>query len=89
MRLWPGAERFIELFAPEIILLQCGADSLDGDPLTDLRYTPAVHAMVARRLCALADSTAQGRLLALGGGGYDLDNLSQAWCRVIEMLLPV
>jgi len=57
-----------------------------GDPLADLRLTPAAHAHAARRLAALAGRHAAGRLMAFGGGGYHLENLSAAWCAVLEAL---
>ena len=79
---WDRAESFVDAHAPEFILLQCGADSIAGDPITHLQYTPAAHAHAARRLCALADRHCQGRLLALGGGGYNRDNLARAWTAV-------
>ena len=72
--------------APELILLQCGADSLAGDPITHLRYSAEAHAHAARRLRALADRHAAGRLLAMGGGGYNRANLARAWTRVVEEL---
>lgn len=84
---WAEAERFLEAAAPQFILLQCGADSLKGDPLTHLGLSAAAHGHVARRLARLADHHCAGRLVALGGGGYDPDNLGAAWCAVIEGLL--
>ncbi|MGH8706117.1 MAG: hypothetical protein ACREUO_11965 [Burkholderiales bacterium] len=84
---WQEAERLIERAAPEFVILQCGADSLAGDPLADLRLTPAAHAHAARRLVALAERHAQGRLMAFGGGGYSLENLALAWCVVLEALV--
>jgi acetoin utilization protein AcuC len=83
---WDEAESFLERFAPEFVILQCGADGLAGDPLADLRLTPAAHAHAARRLVALAERHAGGRLMAFGGGGYNLENLSMAWCAVLEVL---
>ena len=80
-------ERFVDGYAPQFVILQCGADSLAGDPLADLRLTPAAHAHAARRLAALAERHAQGRLMAFGGGGYRLENLGVAWCAVLEALL--
>jgi acetoin utilization protein AcuC len=84
---WDKAEAFVRQARPEFILLQAGADSLDGDPITHLRYTPAAHAHAARRLRVLADELCQGRLLATGGGGYNRDNLAAAWCAVVEAML--
>ncbi len=85
-RAWDEAEAFVERHAPEFVILQCGADGLAGDPLADLRLTPAAHAHAARRLVALAERHAGGRLMAFGGGGYSLENLSQAWCTVLGVL---
>jgi acetoin utilization protein AcuC len=84
---WPRVEEFVRAGQPEIILLQAGADSIAGDPLTHLRYTPAVHAHAARRLRALADELCGGRIVATGGGGYNRANLAAAWCAVVEALL--
>jgi acetoin utilization protein AcuC len=83
---WPAVMRHLERFAPEFILLQCGADSIEGDPITHLRFSPAVHGRAARELAELADRLGHGRVLALGGGGYNRSNLSKAWCSVVESL---
>ncbi|MEO7402266.1 MAG: acetoin utilization protein AcuC, partial [Burkholderiales bacterium] len=72
---WERAEDQIDRFAPEIILFQCGADGLAGDPLAGLRYTRAAHAHATKRLCVIAERHCKGRLMAFGGGGYDLGNL--------------
>lgn len=85
--IWPEAENFLTQKKPEVILLQCGADSLKGDPITHLHYSEATHAHVTRRLCTLADRHSRGRLLALGGGGYNLDNLATAWSAVVEAMV--
>jgi acetoin utilization protein AcuC len=84
---WNSAEAFIEKFKPEFILLQCGADSLAGDPITQLKLSSHFHAHVAKRLSLLADKFCQGRLLAMGGGGYNLNNIKMAWNDVIEELM--
>lgn len=78
------AEVFVEAFRPEIVLFQCGVDSLAGDPLTHLQFSPSCHKFAAERLCRIADRSAAGRLLAFGGGGYDLKNIAQGWCGVVE-----
>ncbi|HET7132107.1 MAG TPA: acetoin utilization protein AcuC [Gammaproteobacteria bacterium] len=83
---WEEVERYLDAARPELFLLQCGADSLAGDPITHLRYTPEAHAHAARRVAALADRHAQGRVLAMGGGGYNRMNLARAWTRVCEEL---
>lgn len=86
-KVWESAERFLDQAQPEFILMQCGADSLAGDPITHLEYSEAAHRHAAVRLKALAERHCQGRLLALGGGGYNRDNLARAWTAVVEALL--
>jgi acetoin utilization protein AcuC len=84
---WPLVMAHLEKFAPEFIILQCGADSLGGDPITHLRLTPQSHGRAARELKALAERLGHGRVLALGGGGYNRQNLAQGWNAVVENLL--
>ena len=83
---WEKGLAHLRRHQPEFLILQCGADGLAGDPLADLRYTTAVHARVARDVRALADELCGGRLMAFGGGGYDLGNLAAAWTAVLREL---
>lgn len=87
MAAWARAEAHVAAARPEFIILQCGADSLAGDPITHLSLSADAHGFAARRLCAMAEEVAQGRFLALGGGGYAHANLAAAWCAVVESLL--
>ena len=84
---WPEVIALLERHRPAFIILQCGADGLAGDPLAHLRLSAATHGMAARSLAQLADRLGHGRLLALGGGGYDRGNLAAAWSAVVEALL--
>nr|WP_298724715.1 acetoin utilization protein AcuC [uncultured Steroidobacter sp.] len=84
---WARVEQYLLAGRPEFILLQCGADSLAGDPITHLRFSEAAHAHAAARLCAIADQLGHGRVVAMGGGGYNRRNLARAWTRVVESFL--
>ena len=84
---WPAMLEHVARFEPAFIVLQCGADSIAGDPITHLELTSACHARAARELCALADRLGHGRVLALGGGGYDRGNLARAWSDVVGALI--
>ena len=86
-RAWEQVEAFIDAGRPEFILFQCGADSIAGDPITHLRYSPAAHRHATQRLLHLAGRHCSGRLLALGGGGYNRGNLALAWTAVVQALL--
>lgn len=87
MAAWARVEAFIAAARPEIILLQCGADSLAGDPITHLNYSAKAHAHAASRLAAIAADCGHGRVLAMGGGGYNRGNLARAWVAVVNALL--
>ena len=87
LKVWPKVEVLLREQHPEFILLQCGADSIAGDPLAHLQYSPAVHAYAAKRLCLLANELCEGKVMAFGGGGYDRYNLAQAWSGVVKELL--
>jgi len=81
---WKPVEAHLEEHQPEFIIFQCGADSIEGDPLAHLRLTEEAHAHAARRLVDVANRHAKGRILGVGGGGYNRQNLARAWSRVLR-----
>lgn len=64
----------VRAFRPDVVVAQLGIDSHRTDPLTHLALSVEGFAEAVRRILALAP-----RLLALGGGGYDLGNVARAW----------
>ncbi|MDG6908206.1 MAG: acetoin utilization protein AcuC, partial [Nitrososphaerota archaeon] len=87
MKAFENVEAFIRKFRPELIFFQCGADGMNGDPITQLLYTSAAHSFAASRLHKLAHEICDGRIVAMGGGGYDPRNVDAAWTAVIRKLL--
>ena len=86
-RAWARVESYLDAQKPEFILMQCGADSLEGDPITHMTWTEEAHAHAAARLCALAEKHCNGRIVATGGGGYNRRNIARAWTRVVESFI--
>ena len=86
MTAWNKVEQYLQLHSPEFVLLQCGVDSMADDPLTHLRFTEAAHAHATQRLCELTTSWGHGRVLAMGGGGYNRGNVARGWTRVVKSL---
>jgi acetoin utilization protein AcuC len=84
---WARVLVHIEAASPEFIILQCGADSIAGDPLTHLQFSPQAHAQAAQDLCAMAERLGHGRLLGLGGGGYNRRNLAVTWTGVVRAMV--
>jgi acetoin utilization protein AcuC len=78
-------ENFIDSMKFELIIFQCGADGLSGDPLTHLRYSEKSHEYAAQVLHRIAHERSHGRIIGLGGGGYNTQNLANAWNMVVEV----
>jgi len=81
---WRRVVAYLDAAQPEFILFQCGADSLEGDPITHLCFTEQAHADAAAMLCRLADKHCEGRIVGAGGGGYNRRNIARAWTRVVR-----
>ncbi|PYM59418.1 MAG: acetoin utilization protein AcuC [Candidatus Rokuibacteriota bacterium] len=64
----------LRAFAPDAIVLQLGIDSHRTDPLTHLAWTVQGFTKIVARLLEFSP-----RIVALGGGGYDLPNVARAW----------
>ena len=87
MAAWERVEAHLQEHKPEFIVFQAGADSIAGDPLAHLQYTPAAHAHAAQRLCVLANEMCGGRIMGFGGGGYNRNNLALGWCGVLNAFI--
>ena len=86
-RVWPKVESFVRAGKPEFILFQAGADSIKNDPITHMAFSPVAHGHAARQLCRLADEFCDGRIIAMGGGGYNRTNLALGWNAVVDAML--
>jgi acetoin utilization protein AcuC len=86
-KVWPLVENYLRDNEPEFILLQCGADSIKGDPITNMEFSPAAHAEAARSLRRIAEDCCHGRMLAMGGGGYNHDNIAKGWTAVVDAMV--
>ncbi len=73
-------------FAPDFVLISAGFDCDGRDPLGGLRVTPAGIAHMTQTLCAVAAETAQGRVVAVLEGGYDLDALVEGVDAVLRVM---
>jgi acetoin utilization protein AcuC len=84
---WRLVDDFLQDLDAEFVVMQCGADSIAGDPITHLKYTPASHAHALQALKRYAKERCGGRLLALGGGGYNHNNIARTWTRLVAELV--
>lgn len=80
-------DEFAKNAKPEFILMQCGADSLRADLLGRLEFSKRYHQEVAYELHKISHLFCDGRLVALGGGGYNPKNCADAWLSVFNSLV--
>ncbi len=78
----------LRAFQPEVLVTQHGADTHVEDPLANLALSVDGQRAAHRALAELADTTAGGRWLALGGGGYSLFRVvPRSWTHLLGVLL--
>ncbi|MFC6012614.1 acetoin utilization protein AcuC [Nocardia lasii] len=81
----PGA---VAAFRPQIIISQCGVDTHREDPLADLELTVDGQRAAFLAMRDLADEYAEGRWLAIGGGGYGVVRVvPRAWTHLLAAAL--
>ena len=64
----------LEAYAPDVIVLELGMDTLAGDPLTHLRMTNNIVVEILEPLLRYGCP-----LLVAGGGGYHIENTVRGW----------
>jgi acetoin utilization protein AcuC len=67
----------LQAFAPDAIVLQCGADAVEEAPQSRLSLSNNAHWDVVRSILGMAP-----RLLVLGGGGYNPWSVGRLWSGV-------
>ena len=71
-QMFPALRRF----APELLIISAGFDAHHLDPLGGLAFTDDDFHWVTRELMAIADVSAQGRVVSILEGGYSLQGLA-------------
>jgi acetoin utilization deacetylase AcuC-like enzyme len=74
-------------FKPDILVISAGFDAHTRDPLANLNLVEADYAWVTKKLMEIADKCAQGRIVSLLEGGYDLQGLSRSVAAHVTALM--
>ncbi|MCQ2818093.1 MAG: histone deacetylase [archaeon] len=69
-------------YRPDVIVMQCGADSINQDKLGDFNMTLRGHGECVKMVKSL-----NLPLLLLGGGGYTIENVSRCWTYETGLIL--
>jgi acetoin utilization deacetylase AcuC-like enzyme len=64
-------------YAPDLILVSTGFDTYHADPLGGMKMTAQGYGTLTAELLEVAGGSAQGRLILMLEGGYNLEGLSQ------------
>ena len=67
----------LDAFRPQLLLVSAGFDAHWRDPLAQLQLDAADYAWITRELLAIAARHAQGRMVSMLEGGYDLQALRE------------
>jgi acetoin utilization deacetylase AcuC-like enzyme len=65
-------------FGADLIIISAGFDAHRRDPLANLQLVEADFGWATQKIMEAADKTAQGRVVSVLEGGYDLEGLSQS-----------
>jgi acetoin utilization deacetylase AcuC-like enzyme len=74
-------------FRPDLIVISAGFDAHLRDPLANLNLVEADFAWVTRKLMEIADQCAQGRVVSVLEGGYDLEGLANSVAAHVAALM--
>ncbi len=74
-------------FGPDIVLISAGFDAHEADPLANIRLTEPDFVWVTEALMQLAERHADGRIVSMLEGGYDLDALGRSAAAHVTTLM--
>jgi acetoin utilization deacetylase AcuC-like enzyme len=74
-------------FKPDIMVISAGFDAHTRDPLANLNLVEADFTWVTKKLMEIADDSAQGRIVSVLEGGYDLQGLSRSAAAHVTALM--
>jgi acetoin utilization protein AcuC len=76
-------------FQPDLIVSQNGVDTHCTDPLAQLGLTTKGQIEIFKHIHKLADEYCHGKLVAVGGGGYNISVVPRSWTMLFADLLGV
>ncbi len=77
----------MKAFQPEFVLISCGFDARENDPIGLLNLTDEDFSTLTRAVKQIADRYAKGRLVSVLEGGYNLLGIASAAKKHVEELI--
>lgn len=67
----------LDKFAPQAVLISAGFDAHAEDPLAEINLTTQAFAWMTQRIVEVADKHADGRIISILEGGYNLSRVGE------------
>ena len=77
----------MQKFSPELIVISAVFDAHHRDPLASLNVRADDFGWVTRKLMDVADQSAEGRIVSVLEGGYDLQGLKESVAEHVTALM--
>ncbi|WP_407176200.1 histone deacetylase family protein [Bradyrhizobium sp. STM 3562] len=77
----------LQKFAPELLIVSAGFDAHHRDPLASINLRGEDFGWVTRKLMEVADASAEGRIVSVLEGGYDLQGLMESVAAHVTALM--
>jgi acetoin utilization deacetylase AcuC-like enzyme len=77
----------LEQFRPDFIVISAGFDAHMRDPLANLNFSEADFGWATRKIMEVADASAEGRVVSVLEGGYDLEGLARSVAAHVTALM--
>jgi acetoin utilization deacetylase AcuC-like enzyme len=77
----------LKKFAPELVIISAGFDAHRRDPLAQINLDAADFGWVTQKLMDIAEDSAEGRIVSVLEGGYDLQGLQESVAAHVTALM--
>lgn len=71
-------------YRPDVVVIQCGTDSLSRDKLGHFNLSIKGHSEAVKHMFSFGTP-----VILLGGGGYTLENVSRCWAYETSVALGI
>lgn len=76
-------------FKPELIYISAGFDGHTEDNMGGINLTDSDYIWATQKICQIADEFAEGRVISMLEGGYDLVSLGRATAEHVKVLMDL
>jgi len=76
----------LDKFAPDCVLISAGFDAHRDDPLAEINLSTEMFSWMTQRMLDVAEKSAEGRLISLLEGGYNLSRVAECVATHLDAL---